>query len=563
MSERTPLNKSSRKPTEKVENRGTFRIVGQVFDEKSNKVVGYGVIDVKNCKLKLCTTKQTLALLSRYEFENAEVDRGTGKIVNTECSMDRLLKFDTKENVIGNAGVTIIGRIYKNNVSNGFRILNERGSVLDVSDKTLLKVTGFGKTIPILNDKIVSRDDSEEKFISAIKREFKRIDIVEEYGLNQYYEEEKRIAELNHKNYLEKLLNIYTKRIMRELTSERRIIRNGKAKVFKDLKIVKAEYLDVKHPDIAKNNKLTIYEKLDLAILVDLANGKLKSSRNPYKEINAEYRSHYYNNGEFCKVLNGFSNNVINYCDELGEEDVFNFMQEANTVINGKVFKVDMQTSKVVSPILRQLLNKLRNKRVKFELKHKVKDVKFNTGDFDFGSVQGIEELGYTVNKNKVGQSFKSPIYAEGHTKKLLFLLNKCGIPTDKEDFVLDELNCFGDAELMRRIKKWLDEEKVAKQKAEKDATYGRFSWELAPEACRIKAEAYLFVLAVNNLALAKFTNELHGNFSNLPLEEINKEKFNLNADDTLFYKSGGKFNRSVTLVQHESWSNPKDKKVA
>lgn len=76
-----------------------------------------------------------------------------------------------------------------------------------------------------------------------------------------------------------------------------------------------------------------------------------------------------------------------------------------------------------------------------------------------------------------------------------------------------------------------------------------------------LKADVYLFVLAHNNLELAQYVNDCCDDFTKLDLVDIYEDEFSLNADDMLFYESGGKFNdASISLYRGESWGKKEDR---
>ena len=95
---------------EKVHYLGDLRIVGQVVEQVTDKEpIGYVVMTEKTQKFKMYTVGQTMVLLQKFKFVNAAIKNG--KIVNTECSMERMPKFNTNMNVIGNYGIIILGEI--------------------------------------------------------------------------------------------------------------------------------------------------------------------------------------------------------------------------------------------------------------------------------------------------------------------------------------------------------------------------------------------------------------------------------------------------------------------
>lgn len=158
------------KQVEKIHYKGDLRIIGQIVINLNDKEpIGYVIMTEKTRQFKMYTVPQTLSLVSKFKFVNAELQ--SGKLVNTECAMDRLPKFDRGMRVIGNFGILVLGEIIEKNVTAGYRVMDSLGRVVDLSESELLV---YSKTTPILNAKIVTRND--KPIISAIKSEFTKIE---------------------------------------------------------------------------------------------------------------------------------------------------------------------------------------------------------------------------------------------------------------------------------------------------------------------------------------------------------------------------------------------------
>lgn len=161
------------KVTEKVHYKGQLRIIGQVVqDTNSKETLGYVIMVEKNYTFKMYTVPQTKSLLQKFKFVNAEYDESRDKIVNTECSMEKIMKFDTQMHVIDNFGVIILGEVFSDNKTVGYRAMDCNAKVVDLLEEDLLKLNAHGTSI--LNAKIVNRGNSQH--ISAIKTEFTKIE---------------------------------------------------------------------------------------------------------------------------------------------------------------------------------------------------------------------------------------------------------------------------------------------------------------------------------------------------------------------------------------------------
>lgn len=125
----------------------------------------------KTKEFKMYTVEQTKALLSKFKFVNAELK--DNKIINTECSMSKLLKFNTNMMVIGNKGITVLGVIKDSNDNKlGFRVMDSNAVVVDLTEDDLLKLYSNGAEI--INAKVV--EHKTKTTISAIKQEFTKIE---------------------------------------------------------------------------------------------------------------------------------------------------------------------------------------------------------------------------------------------------------------------------------------------------------------------------------------------------------------------------------------------------
>ena len=165
------LNGNNKK-TEKIHYLGDLRIVGQVVPNlSSNEILGYVIMVEKTKEFKMYTVEQTKALLSKFKFVNAELK--DNKIINTECSMSKLLKFNTNMMVIGNKGITVLGVIKDSNDNKlGFRVMDSNAVVVDLTEDDLLKLYSNGAEI--INAKVV--EHKTKTTISAIKQEFTKIE---------------------------------------------------------------------------------------------------------------------------------------------------------------------------------------------------------------------------------------------------------------------------------------------------------------------------------------------------------------------------------------------------
>lgn len=159
------------KTVEKVHYMGELRIVGQVVNSITDKEpIGYVVMTERTQKFKMYTINQTISLLGKFKFVNAELSNG--KIVNTECAMSRLPKYSTNMRVVGNPGVIILGEIVDNDTVIGYRALDTNGRIADLTEDEVIMLNDNG--VGVINAKIVNRNN--KSYVSAIKNEFTKIE---------------------------------------------------------------------------------------------------------------------------------------------------------------------------------------------------------------------------------------------------------------------------------------------------------------------------------------------------------------------------------------------------
>lgn len=155
---------------EKIHYIGDLRIIGKVTDiNAKDNVIGYVVMVEKTQQFKMYTVGQTMILLNKFKFVNAKISNG--KIVNTECSMDRLPKFNTNMQVIDNHGITILGEITEGDSKVGYRAMDTNARVVDLSEDELIMLG-----LPLINGKIVKGVAGKKTHISGIKQEFTKIE---------------------------------------------------------------------------------------------------------------------------------------------------------------------------------------------------------------------------------------------------------------------------------------------------------------------------------------------------------------------------------------------------
>jgi hypothetical protein len=527
-----PIGKGNRKVIEKVEYKGEYRIVGTVWSGKNK--VGYAIIDIKTFALKLFTAVQTVELLKRYKFENAEL---TGiEIKNTECSMDRLLKFDTNQNVIGNLGITILGKVYGDkDIVLGFRAMDSSGKVVDISEKDIITIS---KRTPngLLNAKQVP-NPSGEPFVSAIKGNFKRIDKVS-------VEETVEIKNLSQERavFMKEQHSIYLKRNLYKLFHE--LIHYGGIKPFKSkdkklaIKRISKEFILPMYPTLRDAKDSPAEDIVTAALVLYVANNEDSVKQLgkdikliPPNNVNNIVFRHYGMDKNKYNIIDANILKIVADLDKTG--DAITYFKHRNDILEGKMYKVEEDAYNIKHPTLLRLVLSLRNTRYHANQKKLVtgrnKDG-FNPININYKDTDGIHELGYTVDRMQVASEFDSIIYGK---KPLRWIFKGLNLSPQEEEFLLNNINCFGDVEILREIQK------------QRQSHHTDGQW----------LKGLLFLLAMHNPEVAKFANRSVILDSSFDLDSISKENFYLTEEDVLFYESGTKFNQNVYLPKGSSWS--------
>lgn len=122
----------------------------------------------KTQQFKMYTVGQTMVLLQKFKFVNADIQNG--KIVNTECSMERMPKFNTSMQVVGNHGIIILGEIVDGTSKIGYRAMDTNARVVDLSEDDLLKCS-----MPIINAKILSGTAGKNLIYQVLNKSLQRL----------------------------------------------------------------------------------------------------------------------------------------------------------------------------------------------------------------------------------------------------------------------------------------------------------------------------------------------------------------------------------------------------
>lgn len=198
---------------EKPEYKGQYRILGTINNRigKADKVVGYVVINELNLDAKTLSIEQTRALMRQKKFSNAKILND--KIVNTECSMDKLYKYMLLESgqvICNDNRYTIIGQLMNNSNKVGYKLINCNRRVVYVNLSEIKKVLSSRDGLDSFCNASV-KNSNGSYIVSAIKEPFTVINIIEKEKEKvervKIDTDEKKLYRLN--NHLYQVVNKY------------------------------------------------------------------------------------------------------------------------------------------------------------------------------------------------------------------------------------------------------------------------------------------------------------------------------------------------------------------
>lgn len=404
-------SESFKKPlqqTEKVHYKGELRIIGQVVNNLSDtEPIGYVVMTEKTQQFKMYTVAQTKSLIQRFKFVNAAIENN--KIVNTECAMTRLPKFNTKMSVIGNFGIIILGEIIDGDKKLGYRAMDTNARIVDIDEAEVIRLHGNG--IDIINAKIVSRNNRE--IVSAIKTEFTKIEKSKLADMRKANKLSEKTL-LRHKQHLDKMLKYTYPRMIRvfcktgtanitELWCSKALIQDGSCTSYVDvqreLKIAVTEAFTEKNGYRLSKEDINLMQKIIKTLPYQ---NKLKSKHLADKETKfallAISQFTLYNDVNYRQMVRYLSKTPLK-------------MQAITSFINSGYASTRFKT-------LIQDINKLKadNKLVNRDLRQgRISEFKTTT----FTSSEDVAQLGFALSPENA--NIKYVTKTNSH-KKLLYL---------------------------------------------------------------------------------------------------------------------------------------------
>lgn len=372
----------------------SFRIVGTIWDTNSPKYVdeplGYFLLDETSVNIKPFSSTQVKTLLNGFKFSNAKLE--SDKIVNTECSMFNLPKFNKQLKPIEDIR-NIYQVLSEVNVDGssavGYRVMgpiSSNTSVAILSEGEVVKLKETGKAIP--NVKIVESGD--KKIVSGIKSSFNTLTVKNtkstEKAKVDTSNKEKMLAGENYRKqqaveHIERsALNVVRYMVRcKPRGSYVLYIPKGLKKSYADI-LMNEVFIPSRGYNLSDNDKMILrdscehFDKVSDRSNCSYIKKCLAASIAQFALCNSEYRDMIFNEAKSVSKLNAHDKNTI------------------------KMYFKDLAGNKRLSKGLLNILDKLGRLGVEVlsERAYTVSDK-----DKEFNTEESINKLGFTFDKSK------------------------------------------------------------------------------------------------------------------------------------------------------------------
>lgn len=525
------FSNSMQKP-EIVHYLGDLRIIGQVVQNiRDTEPIGYVIMTEKTQKFKMYTVEQTKSLLNKFKFVNAVLD-SSGKIINTECSMTKIPKFNTHMQVIDNPGIIILGEIIQGSNKVGYRAMDTNARIIDISTNELVALTNKG--INLINAKVVT-SAKNKCYISGIKQEFTKI---EKSKLDKIKEktETKEFKWRKHKHN-DKWFNEVLPGAIKSLFLKDKSTINDKAYVRETVNNRNYSYVDIDKEinivlkEIYNNNygiTLSSRDKDLLKKILKLDRQKLLGTKHTVST-----GERIYTNGDTRKFFILFAQFVLNN-EEKRKEVLNSILRHRVENINTKNIE-ELAKNGLVSASLDKLYNDIIEGINAKELEQEYREnriIELNAKKAfkttNFSSAEDIAQLGFTISENNRGFKYTTKT---GNKKTLLFLGDYISINYAE----LKEISrCLGDLASIAYIEKLLN-------KYYNDNNYHYMDKQTIKTTIEvIIIISYMF----NSLAMKEYVEkiadkQLEDLDIHVSYDEIANVDYKLSKEITMYYTSG------------------------
>lgn len=487
--------------TEKVSYQGELRIIGKIVEyQNSSDILGYLIMTERTQKFKMYTVSQTKNLLSKFKFVNAKLQ--DDKVINTECSMNRMPEFNTFMQPFSNKAIIVLGEIISSNKNKGYRVLSPEGKVVDISEDELIALNSAN--YDIINAKIVNRNNKQ--IVSAIKGEFTKIEKV-----GAEIKKESRASQLRKERHLEKLLTQFMPKAVKCYVS-------GSGAAFNTYIYTHSD--SIYHLDLNRETKIILSEIYNKG-LVKLTNKDKELIKKVVKMPHASIVGYGKGNTEESQLY------FFALCQFiLNDDDMYRRLLKQTKKLN-KYRLTQIENNKIASDKLKEFIKEIKARQDKKEREAKYgkesKYGKFETTTFKSGV--DCAQLGFAISKENDGMEYVT----KTNNKKTLKFIGKY-IPYYDE--YKKDTRCLGDLLAIANIE-------IIKGKLEEGSRlYEPAEYKAAIEM--IIAISYLYGSKVMKKYIDNYGNELKLMGIEVPdFDELSKTDYKLSSDISIYYASG------------------------
>lgn len=544
---------NSEPTTEKIHYLGELRILGQVMDNsRSKNPIGYVIMTEKTKQFKMYTVDQTKILLEKFKFVNAELKNGD--IVNTECSMKNIPKFDTRMNVIDNFGVIVLGEITDGTSKLGYRIIDTDARVTDISEDELIKLS---LNRPIINAKVVSATGNKKAYVSGIKKEFTKIEKVKiPVPVNKAenpWVKEKHVEKLKRFTVPKMLRWGFTGKYgINSFFLWRKMNKDGSSVDYCYLPLTKEAKLIIKNLFTTKENGVELSEqdkKILAGILEKLDRHKMLLSGATVNRVDSDK-----NDEIFLFAISQFMLNSDTFCEEFIRKMAnVNITYDYIKVLNEKGLATE-RTKKVYNTIL-EIQNKKRLKAGHIDPEaDKKKEFKTKT----FVSGEDAAQLGFAISENNREMIYETKCGFKKTLKYIGDYFTQWSDIQDDYDEYKSRARCLGDVLAVANVLKLMNKEMATITRGDRDyIEYDR----LRHSAEIIIAIAYLY----ESKAMKHFVDKHRNMLDTLDIvvpdyETISTTDYKLSPELKMYYASG--FNVFLNDGKQYRYSYLKDSEI-
>lgn len=448
-------------------NASDLRLIGVIVEKPTDKkYIGYVVMSERTGAKFAYTPEQMVTLLKNTKLVNAVFDKTAttnGGIVNTECSLDRLIKFNRGLQIIDTHNkLTLFYEICEGEKCLGYRVYSSNDKLINLTEQEILKMmnqTGC----ELVNGKRVNRDGKE--FISGIKCEFRKIqhqskakkpttkDPTEETGISKLSGRERE----NHEKFKVKLMNNCALAIRAMLIDNdglpNTVVKAGGyyqprkvAEIFAN-EIMK----DIQMPDSDREK----FEKIKAQIpkLTGKVDRSGKISKANVDMIRALFQFGLFVPEIDMRVKQLAGNGKLMYVKvRLGEKTSAEIMQEKGIACSKLREMIQMVGMLPYNKVMIDELNR-KKQLTKYKMERAIKNVPV-VNHTTFRTAEEIANLGYAISKNNDGYAYMNP---RGGVYKLLFIGRNTGLSDADFNKYAGMAKCFGDIQTVTLIQSFME----------------------------------------------------------------------------------------------------------